>query len=1049
MAGRPLSYPASLPPFSLPQDNSIQPYSAMSRPIQLSIGKIFTPSPHLVHLRQTSSTTRVVWLTIFALWAEIYAPHFFEDAFEDSIIVILLHLFCGWTRSILKSITQIVSLTIFNLLSLFIYPSLKDYEPKSKTSPIKREYSSNKSNFHRASPLPSPVRPAITPIKAPAPIDDGDKVVTTSPHHPNLLENITSVSTPILKTSLTTPKLPPILSKTGFSKTVSPKGKSRKAGKAPSERGYKQFIKGNVPPKQLPPTEKLEEVDPLAPTPFQPKATRSAYLDDLADMTAFLEQNIPVQSQPPTFSPLDYKILFPEDDNVTKYDHNTIQLGGPHEEIQVSKAPLLEDAIQPSNRTPEPVKLDQTPSSNSSRYAPFALSDPVSSSLFTHEPAIVAKSGKYTAQNPVTQPPVSKLAHPQISLDWSAQDTEGQKIHDHEMVDAYSAKYHLNDTVIDIDLYPGSSTNDEKDTEMAHEYMKDVPPQYVAVSYPPICNETPQPEVLMSDGHCKIISLSVQEAICNGDMEMSDEDEFIPVLDEELSMDLSTPMSPVPVNIPFGISTLDSSTSILPSPLSPKIGVSSEPPVLDASVPVSSYSPASNLYVPPLTLNLSLSISSHPPSGNIPPETAISDVPTPITNPLPSPLSTPPDVSPPLQRNPPPGPSLLDLFADIALQHPIGKTTPKPVDSSVLPAPIPEMTSTNLAHGPHSEALNIQSEEFRPNIITPEAFAEALLASKSESDPAEIDDAESFLHFLEQITAQNNQGENDLATMISFDHALNPTPPPPPTHSEGGSNCNVPISLPLAPAFALPTPKAGPDSNSGISTRKPDTIPIYPNNIIPVDDVATSTMGSNSLVQPTNTNTNLMQITNPTLHPSSGFSTISSEDEVKIISNLNHGQQSLGTISSVANKDQLRNPIQVGIHTPYTSAVSEGPVIVSNAVASTSGSSGSTAPTNSSTTRNILPLPKPRNGGIFRKEPNDVQKTSGASSPITAPTTSDPLLRSRTRIGPSPLSQSVTAQDDQAKTEEEDYNDLMKEMKEKAALRALNRSQANVIEQHL
>ncbi|CAG8714797.1 13346_t:CDS:2 [Acaulospora colombiana] len=244
---------------------------------------------------------------------------------------------------------------------------------------------------------------------------------------------------------------------------------------------------------------------------------------------------------------------------------------------------------------------------------------------------------------------------------------------------------------------------------------------------------------------------------------------------------------------------------------------------------------------------------------------------------------------------------------------------------------------------------------------------------------------------------------------------MNPVPTPPPTHSEGESSYNVPVSLPLAPTFAVPTPKAGPDSNSSSNTRKPDTILIYPNNIIPVDDIATPTM----------------------------------EEEVKIISNSNHGQQVLETISSAANKDQLQNTIQVGIHTPYTPTASESPVIVSNAVASTSGSSGSTAPTNLSTTRNILPLPKPRNGGIFRKEPNDVQKTSGASSTITAPTTSDPLLRSRARIGPSPLSQSVTAQDDQAKTEEEDYNDLMREMKEKAALRALNRSQVNVIEQHL
>ncbi|PVF93307.1 hypothetical protein CPB86DRAFT_818905 [Serendipita vermifera] len=1106
----------------------------MFGPVHLSTVKIFTPSPHIANLRETSPTTRVVWLIIFALWAEIYAPRFFEDAFEDSIIVILLHLLCGWARSILKSITQIVTLITFNFLFLLIHPSLKNYEPSPlflardsnfgwsvgvalalftwrrhvrkwantsfwilsngvvvvfpllrtpnylqpessptfrpkprrpfprpntsrpkvngiksiysnktssfvshqplvkelNTSPIKREPLSNSNKYHRSFPTTSPVRPAITPIKAPARIDSGEKIEITTLHRPNVSENCTSLSTSALKTSFTTPKPLPIPSKPISPKTIPCKGKPRKAGKAPSEYGHKKFMKGNASPKQLTPIERTEEVDPFAPKPFEPKAIRSAYLDDLAEMTAFLERNVPVHSQVPEFNSLEYKSLFTDDYDVSNHDYNKIQPGGFNEEV--SRAPSLEAAIQLPKLNLQSVKLDQISSTTSSSYAPFALSKPIVSSLFSDEPAIVAKSGKFTTKNPVKQVPASTSASLQTPPDWSTQIPKVQEIHDHEMMDAFIAEYNfMNSTILNTD----NSINDDNDAEMVNDYTS-ITPQYVAASHSPLLNEIYQPEVTLSNRHGDITVISFQDAICNGDLEMGDGNECMAVVHEEPSMDLSTPMStpPITANIPLEMSALDSSTPMSPSPLSPVVGVSPEPPILDAYVPVASPSLAVNFSVPSSSLDNPHPIITHPSLFNIvPPETSTLGVPTPIETPLPIPLDAPSDAPTPLQIDPPSGSSVLDLFADLVLKREISKTTSEPVDDSVLSAPISETNSIDSAHGFHPEASNVQPE-FSPSIVPPETPAEVPQADKPEGDSAEMVDAESFLHFLEQFIAPNNSSENDLATKVSFDYTQEPVSLHvlPPQNDPEESNHNAIVSLPLAPSSAVPNLEVDPSSNSRDNTRQSDIIPIYPNNIIPVDDDVPSTMGVNSLGRSTSINPGAMYITNPTLQPSSIFSTMSSGDEVKIIPNSSDSQRSLAANSPAANKDHLQNTMPVGIEAPSTPTISQGPSIVSNAVASTSGSSENTTPTNSSSTRNILPLPKPRNGGIFRGGSNDTQqsggsssKSAGTSSPNTVPSTSNPLLRSRSRIGPSPLWQSVTAKNDEE--EEEDYQALMKE----------------------
>jgi hypothetical protein len=95
----------------------------------LSTSKITALSHHVAGLKEASSTTRVVWLTLFALWIEIYAPNYFEDAFEASIALILLDTLCGWIRSILKSGTWMVTASVFNVISLIIHPSINVYAP--------------------------------------------------------------------------------------------------------------------------------------------------------------------------------------------------------------------------------------------------------------------------------------------------------------------------------------------------------------------------------------------------------------------------------------------------------------------------------------------------------------------------------------------------------------------------------------------------------------------------------------------------------------------------------------------------------------------------------------------------------------------------------------------------------------------------------------------------------------------------------------------------------------------------------------------------------
>jgi hypothetical protein len=102
-----------------------------------------------------------------------------------------------------------------------------------------------------------------------------------------------------------------------------------------------------------------------------------------------------------------------------------------------------------SRDNPKPItdicnhKSSNQPSSsnNNPTYTPFALSEPVPSTLFQHEPVICAKSGKYTHPNPKENAPAYQPIFLQGSHLLSDQSTEvplSQEIQDHEMVDAFN-----------------------------------------------------------------------------------------------------------------------------------------------------------------------------------------------------------------------------------------------------------------------------------------------------------------------------------------------------------------------------------------------------------------------------------------------------------------------------------------------------------------------------------------------------------------------------------------------------------------------------------